>query len=109
VNALVALRRSDNLSAAFKNRKSVRDIARPIRAARLSMILSSGERHTTKLRLECKVFHTADEAFVTGTAAEVVPICQVDGRAIGNGQCRPITMQIQQFAIHAISLTKAGS
>ena len=40
--------------------------------------------------------YTADEAFLTGTAAEVVPICSVDDREVGNGLPGPITQEIQQ-------------
>ena len=39
--------------------------------------------------------YIADEAFFTGTAAEVVPIRELDGRAIGSGQRGPITEQLQ--------------
>ena len=39
--------------------------------------------------------YIADEAFFTGTAAEVTPIREVDGRVIGNGQRGPITKKIQ--------------
>ena len=38
---------------------------------------------------------TADELFFTGTAAEVTPIRDVDGRQIGNGARGPITRHIQ--------------
>ena len=37
----------------------------------------------------------ADEAFFTGTAAEVTPIREVDGVLIGSGACGPITRNIQ--------------
>jgi branched-chain amino acid aminotransferase len=39
---------------------------------------------------------TADEAFLTGTAIEIAPIREVDGRMIGDGRTRPITDQIQK-------------
>ena len=39
--------------------------------------------------------YTADEAFFTGTAAEVTPIRELDGRQIGIGRRGPITAQIQ--------------
>jgi len=39
--------------------------------------------------------YNADEAFFTGTAAEVVPICEVDDRKIGSGKIGPITRRIQ--------------
>ncbi len=39
--------------------------------------------------------YTADEAFFTGTAAEVVAIRQVDGRLIGNGRPGPVTRDLR--------------
>ena len=39
--------------------------------------------------------YIADEAFFTGTAAEVTPIREVDGRTIGNGSRGPITERLQ--------------
>jgi branched-chain amino acid aminotransferase len=41
--------------------------------------------------------YTADEAFLTGTAAEVVPIREVDDRPVGNGRPGPVTKQIQDI------------
>ncbi|MEM2319419.1 MAG: branched-chain-amino-acid transaminase [Candidatus Bathyarchaeia archaeon] len=37
---------------------------------------------------------TADEAFFTGTAAEVTPIAQVNGRIIGDGKPGPVTRRL---------------
>lgn len=39
--------------------------------------------------------YIADEAFFTGTAAEVLPIAELDGRMIGNGQRGVVTEQLQ--------------
>jgi branched-chain amino acid aminotransferase len=39
--------------------------------------------------------YIADEAFFTGTAAEVTPIREVDGRVIGSGSRGPITERLQ--------------
>ena len=41
--------------------------------------------------------YIADEAFFTGTAAEVTPIREVDGRAIGSGDRGPITERLQSM------------
>jgi branched-chain amino acid aminotransferase len=41
--------------------------------------------------------YVADEAFFTGTAAEVTPIREADGRVIGNGGRGPITQKLQQL------------
>jgi len=40
-------------------------------------------------------FYIADEAFFTGTAAEVTPIREVDNRAIGAGKPGPVTKELQ--------------
>ncbi|HCE39173.1 MAG TPA: branched-chain-amino-acid transaminase, partial [Alcanivorax sp.] len=39
--------------------------------------------------------YIADEAFFTGTAAEVTPIRELDGRIIGEGKRGPITEELQ--------------
>ena len=41
--------------------------------------------------------YVADEAFFTGTAAEVTPIREVDGRTIGKGGRGPITERLQSL------------
>jgi branched-chain amino acid aminotransferase len=40
--------------------------------------------------------YIADEAFFTGTAAEITPIREVDGRRIGSGKPGPITKDLQK-------------
>jgi len=40
--------------------------------------------------------YTADEAFLTGTAAEVTPIREVDRRPIGDGKRGPVTSVLQE-------------
>ena len=39
--------------------------------------------------------YLADEAFLTGTAAEVTPVREVDGRLIGPGTPGPVTKKLQ--------------
>ena len=38
--------------------------------------------------------YASDECFLTGTAAEVIPVTKVDGRTIGNGMAGPITKRL---------------
>jgi len=38
--------------------------------------------------------YNADEAFLSGTAAEIVPLVEVDGKKIGNGDVGPITSKL---------------
>ena len=59
------------------------------------------------MQVEERVFtrhdlYIADECFLTGTAAEVIPVVKIDRRAIGNGQPGKITQKLidafRQFA-----------
>ena len=49
--------------------------------------------------LECPIsrdeLYLADEVFLTGTAAEVTPVREVDHRSIGKGEPGPVTVAIQ--------------
>jgi branched-chain amino acid aminotransferase len=40
--------------------------------------------------------YSADECFLTGTAAEVIPVVECDGRPIGNGKPGPVTRQLRE-------------
>ena len=44
----------------------------------------------------------ADECFLTGTAAEVIPVVKIDGRTIGDGRPGPVTTEILQ-AFHTLT------
>ena len=47
-------------------------------------------------RFSRDMIYTADEIFFTGTAAEITPVREVDGRVIGDGKPGPITVDIQR-------------
>ncbi len=47
--------------------------------------------------------YTADEAFFSGTAAEVTPIREVDGRAVGKGEPGPITKRLQSAYFEVVN------
>jgi branched-chain amino acid aminotransferase len=47
--------------------------------------------------------YSADEAFFTGTAAEVTPIRELDRRNIGAGTAGPITKQLQKMYFDAVT------
>ena len=40
--------------------------------------------------------YVADEVFLTGTAAEVIPVVKIDNRAIGNGEPGPVTRDLMK-------------
>ena len=45
--------------------------------------------------------YVADEAFLTGTAAEVIPMISLDARPIGDGQPGPVTRDLMaRFRAH---------
>jgi len=47
----------------------------------------------------------ADECFLTGTGAEIVPVVKIDGRVIGEGKPGPIT---RKLVVDYHALTKAS-
>lgn len=49
-----------------------------------------------------KELYSADEAFFTGTAAEVTPIREIDGKRIGDGKRGPITERLQGIFFNVI-------
>lgn len=54
-------------------------------------------------RLTRDDIYIADEAFFTGTAAEVTPIRELDGRTIGSGRRGPITEKIQSLFFDVVN------
>jgi len=64
------------------------------RASVIQVAKEFGMEVTAK-RLTRDDIYTADEAFFTGTAAEVTPIRELDNRTIGEGKRGPVTAKIQ--------------
>jgi len=52
--------------------------------------------------------YSADEAFVTGTFAGLVPVHTVDGRRIGNGRRGPMVERLQNLYRALVSEDVAG-
>jgi branched-chain amino acid aminotransferase len=65
-------------------RNSIVDLARHMGLTVHEAILSRDE------------VYIADEAFFTGTAAELTPIREVDDRTIGSGRPGPLTAKLQE-------------
>jgi len=67
--------------------------------ARLHHAKGAGRGAGLDVREELLTRHdlfNADEVFLTGTAAEIVPVVKIDGRVIGRGKPGPVTKQLQQ-------------
>ncbi len=60
-------------------------------------------RTVTQMPMTRDDVYLADEAFFTGTAAEVTPIRELDGRAIGRGSRGPITEKIQNLFFDVVN------
>jgi len=62
--------------------------------------------------IECSMtrhdIYIADECFLTGTAAEVIPVVSLDGRRIGKGEPGPITKNLLERFQNLIEQQKAG-
>ena len=65
-------------------RDTVLEIARSLGIARHEHVLTRHE------------LYISDEAFLTGTAAEIIPVVKVDGRAIGRGLPDKITLRLMK-------------
>lgn len=65
-------------------RQAVMELAR---AAKIDIQETAITRHD---------IYIADECFLTGTAAEVIPVVKCDGRAIGTGKPGPITRRLRE-------------
>ncbi|AKG52886.1 branched-bchain amino acid aminotransferase [Dehalogenimonas sp. WBC-2] len=46
--------------------------------------------------------YTADECFLTGTAAHLTPVCEIDRRKLGNGGVGPITAKLKDLYFETI-------
>jgi branched-chain amino acid aminotransferase len=66
------------------NRKSLIEIARDLGYEVIERDLARAE------------LYLADEIFMTGTAAELVPVREVDDHPVGSGQPGPMTRELQQ-------------
>lgn len=58
-------------------------------------LLAEQDREVVEQRFSRDMLYTADEIFMTGTAAEVTPVREVDDRTIGRGTVGPVTTGVQ--------------
>lgn len=84
----------DNIFVVKNNTISTPPVMNNLRGiTRAAAIEIAGDRDYTVRETDLGLFdlYTADEVFVTGTAAEVAPITLIDGHPIGDGSVGPIT------------------
>lgn len=60
--------------------------------ARKELAIGTVERQIPRSEM-----YSADEVFLTGTAAHLTPVLEIDGRPIGSGKTGPITRRLMDF------------
>ena len=65
--------------------------------ARNELGLETSERSISRSEL-----YRAEECFLTGTAAHVTPVAEIDHRKVGNGEIGPITAKLQEIYAQVI-------
>ena len=60
--------------------------------AREELGIETIERHIDRIEL-----YTADECFLTGTAAHITPVAEIDHRKVADGEIGEVTAKLQQF------------
>lgn len=72
---------------------------------RASILSIAGEEGLTarEERFTRDEVYISEEAFFTGTAAEITPIRELDGRSIGEGKPGPVTKKLQSIFFDAVT------
>jgi len=68
-----------------------------IELAEAELGIKTIERHIDRIEL-----YSADECFLTGTAANITPVAEIDRRIIGNGEIGEITRKLQKIYFDVI-------
>jgi branched-chain amino acid aminotransferase len=76
------------------------------RQAVIDLARSTG-RTVVERTMDRHDIYTADECFLTGTAAELIPVVELDGRPIGEGKPGPVTRELLA-KFHAMVRGQAG-
>ncbi len=73
-----------------------------ITRASVISILRDLKSEVIEQRFPRDLVYIADEVFMTGTAAEVTPVREVDDRRVGNGTPGPVTRKVQEVFAAAL-------
>jgi branched-chain amino acid aminotransferase len=63
-----------------------------MKLARNELGMDTVERHVDRIEL-----YTADEVFLTGTAAHITPVAEIDRRKVAGGEIGPVTARLQKL------------
>ncbi|MDQ6979162.1 MAG: branched-chain amino acid transaminase [Mariprofundaceae bacterium] len=79
-----------------------------ITRATMMLLAAEHDLEVREKRITRDEVYVADEMFFTGTAAEVTPVREVDGRSIGRGTRGPITKLLQDHYFDVVHGRKAN-
>ncbi|GAB6097352.1 branched-chain-amino-acid transaminase [Desulfatiferula olefinivorans] len=71
-----------------------------------STVIEAAGQIGVPVRVACVTLYdlyTADECFLTGTAAELIPVTRIDGRVIGDGRPGPLTADLKRAFLAAVA------
>jgi branched-chain amino acid aminotransferase len=68
-----------------------------IKLAKEELNIDTVERHVDRIEL-----YTADECFMTGTAANVTPVAEIDRRLVNDGEIGSVTRKLQRLYFEVI-------
>ncbi len=106
VDGFVAEGSGENIFIVRKGKLYTPDLTSALEGITRDTIIQLAEERGIQIvekRITRDEIYGADEAFFTGTAAEVTPIRELDNRAIGAGTAGPITKQLQKDYFDAVT------
>ena len=84
------------IPARSTRRRSIRESSKGSRGMPSSSWPARPAYSVTERTMDRHDVFTADECFLTGTAAELIPVVECDGRVIGSGRPGPITRELRE-------------
>lgn len=105
VDGFVAEGSGENIFIVRKSKLYTPDLTSALEGITRDTILTLADElglQVIEKRITRDEVYGADEAFFTGTAAEVTPIRELDRREIGTGTAGPITKQLQSLYFDAV-------
>ncbi|MDC7697776.1 branched-chain amino acid transaminase [Vogesella indigofera] len=111
VDGFVAEGSGENIFIVRKNKLYTPDLTSALEGITRDTVVQLAQEMGLQIiekRITRDEVYTADEAFFTGTAAEVTPIRELDRRSIGEGKRGPITTEIQKRYFDCVKGLDAG-
>jgi branched-chain amino acid aminotransferase len=106
VDGFVAEGAGENIFVVKENKIYEPELTSALTGITRASVIELAQEHGYEViskRLTRDDIYIADECFFTGTAAEVTPVRELDGRTIGEGRAGPVTKAIQKAFFDVVS------